>query len=78
MTDSGGLQKEAYFFKKYCVTLRDETEWVELVQGGYNILTGAKKEKIQTAITQTFPEGETFLYGDGTSSHKIAQHLAHF
>ena len=78
MTDSGGLQKEAYFFKKHCVTLRDETEWVELVQGGYNILTGADKEKIKTAMQQTFPEGNTALYGDGTSSKTIAQHLAHF
>ena len=42
ITDSGGLQKEAYFFNKYCITARDETEWVELVDCGYNILTGAE------------------------------------
>jgi UDP-GlcNAc3NAcA epimerase len=46
MTDSGGLQKEAYFFKKPCITLRDETEWVELVEVGANVLVGADKEKI--------------------------------
>ncbi|GAB1465728.1 UDP-N-acetylglucosamine 2-epimerase (non-hydrolyzing) [Aliarcobacter cryaerophilus] len=46
MTDSGGLQKEAYFFEKQCITLRDETEWVELVECGANTLVGADKEKI--------------------------------
>ena len=46
MTDSGGLQKEAYFFEKQCITLRDETEWVELVECGANRLVGADKEKI--------------------------------
>ena len=45
MTDSGGLQKEAYFFDKYCITLRDETEWVELVKYGYNFLAGDDKGK---------------------------------
>ena len=50
MTDSGGLQKEAYFFEKQCVTLRDETEWVELVECGVNTLVGADKEKILEAF----------------------------
>ncbi len=46
MTDSGGLQKEAYFFHKPCITLRDETEWTELVENKLNVLVGAHKEKI--------------------------------
>ncbi len=49
MTDSGGLQKEAFFFKKTCITLRDETEWVELVDNQCNVLVGADKERIINA-----------------------------
>ncbi len=73
MTDSGGLQKEAYFFQKPCVTLRDETEWVELVEAGANTLAGADK----TAILKAFNQSKTTvikdeqLYGDG----KSAQHI---
>lgn len=46
VTDSGGLQKEAYFFSKYCLTLREETEWVELIDHGYNFLLGGKEEML--------------------------------
>jgi UDP-GlcNAc3NAcA epimerase len=59
LTDSGGMQKEAYFFNKYCLTLRDETEWVELVENGVNELVGADKElilsKFNEKINKTFP-----------------------
>lgn len=72
LTDSGGVQKEAYFFKKPCITLRDETEWVELVEHGYNMLTGADKDKIVAAVClnkqMKFNEN---LYGDGTAGKKI-------
>jgi UDP-GlcNAc3NAcA epimerase len=50
LTDSGGVQKEAYFFNKYCITLRNETEWIELVANGYNQLVGASSEKILAAV----------------------------
>ena len=79
MTDSGGLQKEAYFFKKPCITLRDETEWVELVDIGANVLVGADKKK----ILNTFKNNSKFeiqnlklnLYGNGRASEKIVKEL---
>jgi len=83
VTDSGGLQKEAYFFKKPCITLRDETEWVELVDIGANKLVGANKEKIidtyhqytNTPIYQYTNNQLTSLYGDGKASEKIIKEL---
>lgn len=78
MTDSGGLQKEAFFFKNPCITLRDETEWIELVENGYNRLVGADK----ALIIQAFKELSTFnhdydidLYGNGQASERIARTL---
>ena len=50
LTDSGGVQKEAFFFGKQCITLREQTEWVELVENGFNILTGSNKQKIIEAF----------------------------
>ena len=78
VTDSGGLQKEAYFFNKFCVTTRDETEWVELIQSGWNILVGHKKEKILSAIhdNKVVSVNKTILqYGDGTCGVKISESL---
>ena len=82
MTDSGGLQKEAYFFQKPCITLRDETEWVELVENGYNVLVGADKSKIIKAVQNNAkfktknPSLE--LYGNGKSSKNIIRELLKF
>jgi UDP-GlcNAc3NAcA epimerase len=77
MTDSGGLQKEAYFFEKQCITLRDETEWVELVTYGFNTLVGANKEKIIDAYenASTFVPKDIELYGGGMASEKIIKGL---
>ncbi|MGI8952901.1 MAG: non-hydrolyzing UDP-N-acetylglucosamine 2-epimerase [Chitinophagaceae bacterium] len=78
LTDSGGLQKEAFFFKKFCITLRDETEWVELVEHGCNAVTGADTEKIlketNNFLHQSFKENMVF-YGNGNAGEKIAEIL---
>jgi UDP-GlcNAc3NAcA epimerase len=78
MTDSGGLQKEAFFFSKHCITLRDETEWVELVQGGFNKLAGADFSKILLSFDEMRNKKSDFsvnLYGGGKSSEKIVNEL---
>lgn len=80
LTDSGGVQKEAYFFDVPCVTLRPETEWVETVQTGWNILTGVDPNKIQDAIRlfAAYPPREDFtkVFGDGTAADKIVAQLS--
>ncbi|NKQ41719.1 MAG: UDP-N-acetylglucosamine 2-epimerase (non-hydrolyzing) [Sulfurovum sp.] len=80
MTDSGGLQKEAFFFEKPCITLRDETEWVELVEHGFNVLVGADKEKILAAYhNQLFNDSfDMDLYGMGKASEMIVEALLEF
>jgi UDP-GlcNAc3NAcA epimerase len=78
MTDSGGLQKEAYFFRKPCITLREETEWTELTTQGVNQLAGADKQRILKAFESfssspiDFTDG---LYGNGDASTIITQTL---
>ncbi|XOV67139.1 MAG: non-hydrolyzing UDP-N-acetylglucosamine 2-epimerase [Fluviicola sp.] len=81
LTDSGGLQKEAYFFQKHCVTMRDETEWVELVKHGYNILAGADTQLILNAAKDMMIKSSDFsnpLYGDGKAGEKILDALVNF
>jgi len=77
ITDSGGIQKEAYFFQKPCLTLRDETEWWELIEGGYNVLVGANKEKIVETY-KYFEFAKSFddeLFGGGRASQRIIAEL---
>ncbi len=72
LTDSGGMQKEAYFFGTPCITLRDETEWVETVEAGWNVLTGANAERIKDAIVNFNPTSKRKMaYGKGNASEKI-------
>ena len=77
LTDSGGLQKEAYWLKKPCITLREETEWVETLQGSWNQLTGANTAKILDAIQKTPTTDWKPLYGDGKASDRIAKIIMH-
>lgn len=78
LTDSGGVQKEAYFAKKYCITLREETEWVELLHRGYNHLVGHDPVSIVTTVQNLLDMPPLFnddLYGDGHTARTIVQRL---
>lgn len=78
VTDSGGVQKEAYFFGKKCVTLRDETEWTELVENGFNTLAGADQSAILKAVSESIGkpvDTSIKLYGNGDAGEQILQSL---
>jgi UDP-GlcNAc3NAcA epimerase len=77
LTDSGGVQKEAYWLNVPCVTLRDETEWVETVEAGWNVLTGADRERIVEAVHSLRPleTARVPLYGDGQVAERIVRVL---
>ena len=79
LTDSGGVQKEAYWLKVPCLTLRDETEWVETVKSGWNVLVGAETERIiegvHEAMRKVLPRKEPNAFGNGKASGKIVELL---
>lgn len=80
LTDSGGVQKEAYFHGKPCVTMRTETEWVELVDAGWNVIAGTEPEMIMAAVekmlsAQFNPADRPLLYGDGHAGNAILEVL---
>lgn len=78
LTDSGGMQKEAFFFAVPCVTLRPETEWTETVEAGWNVIAGASPNEIKKAVNKaSWPsEPRPRIFGDGDAAHNIVQHLA--
>ena len=81
MTDSGGLQKEAFFFKKHCITLRTETEWTELVDLGFNTIAGANYNVIIEAyktMSNKISDFNIALYGNGNASRIIAEEILNF
>lgn len=72
VTDSGGIQKEAYFLSKPCITMRDETEWIETVQNGWNTIVGSDSNKILDAIENFNPTGTpASAFGNGDASSII-------
>jgi UDP-GlcNAc3NAcA epimerase len=78
ITDSGGLQKEAYFFNKFCITTRDQTEWIELVDNGFNKIVGSDSKKIIESVK--YFESITFhkeieLYGGGFATQAIVSNI---
>ena len=71
LTDSGGIQKEAYFHGTPCITLRDETEWTETVEAGWNQIAGYKKDNILQCLTNHMPRKAILEYGTGNAAEKI-------
>ena len=81
-TDSGGVQKEAYFHSVPCITLRDETEWIELVESGWNKLAGSSSDKFIAAVEEMHegysPGPRISYYGYGNSSARIVDALVQY
>lgn len=78
ITDSGGVQKEAFFFRKNCITMREETEWVELVENGFNILTGSNTANILDAYGRSIrktPDFSMNLYGNGQAAERAVKEI---
>jgi UDP-GlcNAc3NAcA epimerase len=76
ITDSGGVQKEAFFFGKQCITLREQTEWVELVEKGFNVLVGSDSRRLISAFNSFSTQESDFsanLYGNGHAAKTIAE-----
>jgi UDP-N-acetylglucosamine 2-epimerase len=77
LTDSGGVQKEAYWYRVPCVTLRTTTEWVETLETGWNRLVGSDPDRIVAAVAEASPPAEhPPLYGDGRAAERVAELLA--
>jgi len=79
ITDSGGVQKEAFFFGKHCITLREQTEWVELIDNGFNILAGSDSFKLKEAFEKLLHKESDFsldLYGKGHAADRAAREIA--
>lgn len=78
LTDSGGIQKEAFFFGKACVTMRDQTEWVELIEAGANELVGADRQRIVETSGRNLGrlvQDAQKLYGGGEASQRIVSYI---
>jgi len=76
LTDSGGVQKEAYLLGVPCVTLRDTTEWVETVESGWNVLVDLDRDAALAALERTPPAERPELYGGGHAAQRVCEVLA--
>jgi UDP-GlcNAc3NAcA epimerase len=78
LTDSGGVQKEAYLLGVPCVTLRDTTEWVETVDTGWNVLVDLDREAALAALQRTPPPERPELYGGGRAAERVRDAVASY
>ena len=78
LTDSGGLQKEAYFMKKPCITLRDETEWIETLNGNWNFIVGTDPELILEKVKVNNFDEQKEYYGNGNAGNNIVDALLNY
>jgi UDP-GlcNAc3NAcA epimerase len=74
-TDSGGVQREAYLWGVPCLTLREETEWVDTVTAGWNVLVGVDPDAFAAGLAHPRPAERPPIFGDGRAAHRIAQHV---
>jgi UDP-N-acetylglucosamine 2-epimerase len=75
-TDSGGVQREAYLWGVRCVTLREETEWIDTVEAGWNSIVGVDPDAFDRALNRPLPEQRPMIFGDGNAAGRIAQIVA--
>jgi UDP-GlcNAc3NAcA epimerase len=82
ITDSGGVQKESFFYKVPCITIRDETEWIETVQSGWNTLVGANSRRITESVDKILNNKSSkdyfHFYGDGKAAEKILKIISNY
>lgn len=72
-TDSGGVQREAYLWGVPCITMREETEWIETVSTGWNTLVGVDVEQFRAALAKAMPQTRPPIFGDGNAAQRIAE-----
>lgn len=78
VTDSGGVQREAYMWRVPCITLREETEWVETVETGWNTLAGVDPDSVRLAFARHAPTQQPSIFGNGDAASRIADEVQSF